>query len=114
MQSTEPSGAALLYSLCEIIYLQQQNGTLQNYMASVSCDAKNNTKSVYETSQVSIEILLAYIPLLLHLLTLLFHFCLFYFYLQNTFTSVSLVSYLMSYPFTTGGTVENVNNIANI
>jgi hypothetical protein len=77
------NGAAFLYSLLECIYVQQQNGTLQNYQAAVSCDAKNSTKSVYEIS-------------------------------QNTFSSVSLVSYLISFPFSTGASNENVANISQI
>lgn len=83
ISTTVDNGAALIYAILECVYQQQQSGTLQNYMVACSVDAKQNSKSVYETS-------------------------------QNTFTNVSLVSYLTSFPFTTGGSNENVSNIAQI
>lgn len=83
ISTTVDNGAAFIYAILEVLYQQQQSGQLQNYMAAVSIDAKQSSKSVYETA-------------------------------QNTFTNVSLVSYLTSFPFTTGGSNENVSNIAQI
>ncbi len=53
MSTSVDSGASLVYALLESLWQQQQSGVLQNFMAAVSIDAKNSTKSVYETSQVS-------------------------------------------------------------
>ena len=83
MSSTVDSGAALIYALLEVLNQQTQSGVLVNSGAAVSIDAKNSTKSVYETT-------------------------------PNTFTSVSLVSYLTSFPFTSGGSNDSVGNLSQI
>jgi hypothetical protein len=83
MSTSTDNGAALVYALLEALYQQTQSGILVNSAAAVSIDAKNSTKSVYETT-------------------------------PNTFTSVSLVSYLVSFPFTTGGSTESVGNLTQI
>ncbi len=83
MSTTIDSGASFVYAVLECLFQQQQSGVLQNYMAAVSIDAKNSTKSVYEVS-------------------------------QNTFQSVSLVSYLASFPFSTVSSNESVANLSQI
>jgi hypothetical protein len=83
MSTTVDNGAELIYALLEVLYQQTQSGTLVNSAAAVSIDAKNSTRSVYET-------------------------------VPNTFTNVALVSYLVSFPFATGGSTEQPNNIYQI
>ena len=71
MSTTVDSGAGFIYSILECLFQQQNSGVLQNYMASISIDAKNSTKSVYETSQVR-ECLHTYIYICRYLLKLCF------------------------------------------
>ena len=50
MTTTVDQGAELIYALLETLYQQTQSGILVNSAAAVSIDAKNSTRSVYETT----------------------------------------------------------------